>query len=236
MKTNAVLRAQSVLFLKPNLLNSAPVFDLVDAIKDRYSFREVPSTQSLLNPPPNQPATFIHGKLPPARTVTVENLEVLNYIPHATAISATSRRSTNDADLFLNDLIEFVGNEFHIDTKPMFPRTYQSQLEVILDGSVKERLDFLRPLGEAITNLLKNYGFGATPPYDPTGFSMYFDATKATNPVTLATVFTVERRAGMPFEENKFFSQAPLKTSDHEAVLEQLEKLLSAVTRISVAN
>jgi hypothetical protein len=227
MKTNFVLRAQSVMSLKPNVFANVPVFDLVDAVKERYSFREVPSTQSLLNPPSNQPATFIHGRLPSKRTVTVENLQVLNYAPHSTVVSAISRKSTDEADVFLNDMADFVGKEFHIDTKPISPTTYQSQLEVILNSSVKERFDFLQQLGQSITNLLKTYGFSAAPLYEPTGFSMHFDATKPTEPVTLATVFTVERRAQMPFDENKYYSQAPLRTSDHEAVLEHVEKLLS---------
>ena len=228
MKTNLVLRAQSILSLKANLFATAPVFELVDAVKERYSFREIPSTQTILHPQPNQPATFIYGKLPPSRAIAVASLEILNYPPHSTAISVTSPKSTDDADIFLDDLVSFVGATFQLDTNQVYPRFYQSQLEVILDGSVKERFDLLQPLGDAITNLIKTYGFPAVSKYEPTGFSMYFDPTKATEPLTLATVFTVERRAQTSFSENKYYSQASLKTSDHQAVLEQLEKLLAS--------
>jgi hypothetical protein len=37
--------------------------------------------------------------------------------------------------------------------------------------------------------------------------------------------FTLERRIGLPFSANVFFSQAPLKSGDHLALLEALEAL-----------
>ena len=40
--------------------------------------------------------------------------------------------------------------------------------------------------------------------------------------------FTIERRSGRSFEDNRYFSSAPLRTSDHLVCLEQIEKLLQA--------
>ena len=38
--------------------------------------------------------------------------------------------------------------------------------------------------------------------------------------------FTLERRAGAPYKENKFFSLAPLQTADNIKVLQKLEQEL----------
>jgi hypothetical protein len=40
--------------------------------------------------------------------------------------------------------------------------------------------------------------------------------------------FVIERRAGHPFSENRYFSAAPVQTADHIRALEQIEKILSA--------
>ncbi len=228
MKSTSVLRAQSVVSLRANVFGNVPVFDLVDAVKERYGFRVTPSTEDLLNPQPNKPATFVAGKFrAKTRSITIENLQVLNFPPISTSVSAITRTSTDDSDLLLTDLETWVSAEFGIDCTNVFPRTYQSHLEVIITGSLAERLFVFKSLGDAITNLLKSYGFSSCPTFEPIGMSMYFDTTKQTAPPTLATPFTFERRAAAGYEENKYFSQAPLRTDDHIAVLTQLEQVLA---------
>jgi hypothetical protein len=38
--------------------------------------------------------------------------------------------------------------------------------------------------------------------------------------------FSIERRAEVPFRDNKYFSSAPLPTQDHVAILQEIEKAL----------
>jgi hypothetical protein len=42
------------------------------------------------------------------------------------------------------------------------------------------------------------------------------------------SVFTIERRANVPFSENTYFSAAPLGTSEHLALLQEFEDMLAS--------
>src|ERR1019366_7101267 len=81
-------------------------------------------------------------------------------------------------------------------------------------------------LAELVTGLVRGYGFTACPDYEPSSFILFFDNSKFTNPPTFAGSFLVDRRAGAGYEENRYYSQAPLRTADHIALLNELEKLL----------
>lgn len=227
MKIDVVLRAQSIGTLRPNIFASVPIFDLVEGLQERYSFKQIPTTQELVNPLSNQPANFIWAKKKIGdRTVTVESLQVQNFPNLATTAGVITRTSTDDAELVLNDLSQWVHAQFNLDVTPVFPRTFQSQLELTMEGDLQNHFSFLRPIGKILAEIIKDYGFSACPTYEPYGFNMYFDNTKATTPPTLATAFSLERRVGAAFEENKYFSQAPLRTQDHEEVLRRLERVL----------
>ncbi len=226
MKITAVIRAQAVYALKPNVFGSVQTIELADALQQRYTFRQIPTIQELTNPPAGQPASFVWGKKTlKGREITVARLEAMNYPALATTIMVSTATSTDDCDLVLEDLIKWVSETFHLDTKPVFPTNYLTQLEVQLEKRIKDHLRFLESAGRSITQSLKKYGFAACPDYEPTAFSMYYDTGKLTNPPTFATAFSLERRVGVPFEEDKYFSQAPLKNQDHIAMLNELETL-----------
>ena len=227
MKLTAVARAQSVYALAPNIFATVPVFDLVDALKAKYNFRHVPTGPELINAAANQPATFLWGKRElNGRSVTVESLQVQNFTNFATTVTVVTRTSTDDSDAVLSDLAEWIQSTFAVNAKPIFPINYLSHLEFELENSVAQKLSFFNPISDRITEHVKSYGFTACPPYQPTAVYLYFDNGILTNPPTLALPFSIDRRAGVPFEENKYFSQAPLKTHDHISVLTELDRLL----------
>ena len=59
--------------------------------------------------------------------------------------------------------------------------------------------------------------------YEPTGIILNLDQSTT----KLAPVFfTLERRAEVPFTDNKYFSSAPLSTQDHIGILQEVEKAL----------
>jgi len=58
---------------------------------------------------------------------------------------------------------------------------------------------------------------------------MHFDIGTRSPLTPTPAAFTCERDGrGARYEENKYFSQAPLRTGDHKAVLTELEKILLA--------
>jgi len=124
------------------------------------------------------------------------------------------------------DLVEWVRSAFSLNAKPVLPTNYLSQLEFELDHTPRERLSFMKPMCDMITKFIRGYGFTACPEYEPMAFSLYFDSSVLTNPPTLVGSFSFDRRNAVPWDENRFYSQAWLKTKDHIAVLTELEKLL----------
>src|SRR5437773_3334627 len=42
--------------------------------------------------------------------------------------------------------------------------------------------------------------------------------------------FSFDRRAGVPFSENRYYTRAALPTADHQGVLDKFEQMLSAET------
>ena len=79
---------------------------------------------------------------------------------------------------------------------------------------------FLETIASVVTGEVeKNYKKRLA--YESAGISIHFDM-ESTKLGTAA--FTVQRRDGVPFRENKYFSSAPLKTDLHLELLQQWEK------------
>jgi len=221
MEISSVLRAQSVRTTKPRAFDAVSAFELVDAVKDRYNFRQVPTTQEINA---GSPTNFVFGKMREGdREVTIESFSIVYYGTFATGITAVTRSSTDDADLFLDDLRQWAVDKYKFDATPIIPANYHSQLEVIFNKTLDKRFEGLKQFGVTVADFLRGYGFNKYPDFEPIGFSMHFDGTK---PDRYAAAFSLERRGGASYESNKYFAQAPLKTDHHIEVLRQIEEWL----------
>jgi hypothetical protein len=224
MKSFTLLRAAAFRGLKPQLFETVLPLELIDAVKHKYEFLKFPTLERA-----NEPFDFQVGKMKhDGRVLKIDQLVIAYVGTEATSIGAASRTSSDDADLFLDDLIGWISEEFHLDVTPRFAFAYHSQVEFVFEKArLSNRFEELNRLGTAITNIVRGYG-AKSPDFELSSFSMHFDVNDSALPKPVPTVFAVERRVGARYAENKYFSQAPLKTRDHKAVLEQLEKILSA--------
>jgi len=219
MKDVSVLRAQVVQVIKSGQLARLPLLDIVEQIKERYKFHSVPSPQELLQPIQNTPSTFTFGKF---RENTIETFQVLDLANVGTVLAVICRTSTSHAEQFLADVFDCVDNTSRIDRSSIWPVLFQSNLEVVMEASVASKLASFQPVAQVVSNLLKRYGIQAQ--YEPVGVSLHFDTAVQKQPLPAPFVF--ERRTGAPYSENRYYSQAPLKTEDHKALLEQVEKMI----------
>ena len=80
----------------------------------------------------------------------------------------------------------------------------------------------LRSLGDKITNLLDGY-LGSSLPLETVGVTLAFDSTQSKQ---LFTPFQILRLPETPFSQNKYYSGAPLKTSDHVQIINDFEMTL----------
>ena len=216
-----VLRAASFRSLGPRLFDSVILAELIEAVKDRYNFRQVPTLAELAD----KPGTFGYGELKRGDAPIVIEQMIIAYAGiQATSVGASTRTSTEDSDFFLDDIIGWFGEKYRLDTASPFAPAYQSSLEVVFVEAITDRFEKLRPVGQQIAQFVKRYGVQNCPDFVLEGLSMHFEPNPALIPSPVA--FSIQRRIGSRYADNKYFSQAPLKTKDHEAVLEQLETIL----------
>jgi hypothetical protein len=217
MKSVHTLRAAAFRGLRPRLFDRVIPQQLLEEIKEEYAF-----TQADIVP---DGFRFTFGKFKKgAAQIYLEQVLIQYFGIEATSIGAMTRSSTDDVDSFLDHFIPWMKQRYGIDEKRQSSPAYHSQLEFVLDKVLSDKFKPLQTIGEMIAKLMQDYGVDC-PTFEMTSLSMHFDQTQyRLKPLPLA--FAVERRVGVPFAENKYYSTAPLKTSDHKALLEYLEKIL----------
>jgi hypothetical protein len=220
MKSITVLRAASFRSLGPRLLDPVILAELIEAVKARYNFRQVPTVAEASE----KPANFGYGEIKRGDSQIVIEQLLVSYMGSVTSVGASTRTSTDDADFFLDDALRWISERYHLDITPVLAPAYHSSLEIVFNESLSRRFQELRPIGQQITNLVKSYGQQKCPDFELEGLSMHFEIDPTLLPSPLP--FSVQRRAGSRYVENKYFSQAPLRTKDHRLVLEEFEKLL----------
>jgi len=225
MKRTNIFKAASSRFLRPRLFDGYSPFELVEAVKERYHFNEVPTARQLsTHPRPTRPASFIYGKMEAEdRLIRVEQFLVRSLVPHATLLTASTRTSTKEADMFLNDLLTWAKEKYDLDTSPAFPAAYESQLAVTFDPSFGGSEVFTM-LGQGITGLVRGYGFKDCHAFELVEVSMRCEGAQLEQ--YRACPFSLKRQVAPLSNEYQYFSQAPLRTTDHERLLAELERVV----------
>jgi hypothetical protein len=218
----SVIRASAFRALKPVLFDKIVPLELATKVKEKYGFIAAPGANIL-----NQPADFQAGKFVyHGKSTSVEQLFVAYVGNRATSIGASTRISTDASEAFLQELSDWIAKEYELDTNEILPRAYFSQVEFVLPQSLSQHFAQLQQIGAAITTFVQGYGLENCPLYEFDGFSMNFDAVKFEDLKPMPQPFAIARRVGSKYEENKYFSQAPLRTQDHLVILERVEQLL----------
>jgi hypothetical protein len=220
MKTHTVLSASVIRSFGPRLFDPI-VSEFQSALKSKYRFQVGPQA----NPSVGLIAAYQAGRFSrKGKSIHVDQLNI-TYLDasRVTSIGVLTKSTTDDGVGFLDDLMSWAKRRYRLKAPQTFPTFYHSQLEVVFDAPFSQSFPTLQSLGKTVQSYLSNYGFDG-PVYEPTSVLMFFDARDQQPPVP--TPFSIERRVATSFSDNKFFSQAPLTTKDHLAVLKQFEKSL----------
>jgi hypothetical protein len=189
--------------------------DVAGQIKAKYEFLVGPTNDELVPKDPAKGAEFRHGRIiHEGQSVVIDKVTVFND-----GIVVDSTSSTNDADLFLDDLVVWAKTAIP-KASASGPRYYLSQIEFHSDLALVTYAPTFEPICEKITATLTTYGIKA-PRFEVTNIGLYYDMLGKINPQPGA--FYIDRRQNVAFAENVWFSQAPLKTPDHIALLKELE-------------
>ena len=221
MKLLSVHLARSIWVFVLNDLNprGQSISDLASEIASRYNFSTYPT---------KAPEDYDLQKGVVFQLGTFQNRRKQSVNVHLTAYNdgfvADTRSSTDDSDEFLKDIFDWLSKEYGFTPIQDIIRSkvYVSEVYVRIDSP----LNILNPKLEEFSKLLSSRveGYGENVTLETTGILFMRDPGKIGRPGP----FKLERQEGIPFEENRYYSLAPLKTEDHLELLKEFEKILTS--------
>jgi hypothetical protein len=165
--------------------------------------------------------TFTNGQISlDEQTISIKHISLAN---NGITVSA---QDTESANKIMDHVFSLLNTQLKFRFEDL-RRRYFSSLVVQFEKDIEGSLKGIRGM-QSIVQLalgkktideiaLKRLAFG------PEGKGQYMQ-------VTIDNIdeldFAIERRAGQPFSDNRYFSSAPLRTPEHLSSLEQIEKLL----------
>lgn len=219
MKISRPLISIAIRFLQADGDNKVFIPDAIRTLQDRYRFWRVPQTMEEYSQ--STGAEFSSG--------IFEGVPVNSFRIYANGIRAEAEADTIFLDRFLDDVIE-VAKGLGLKYRPSAPvaRIYTSSLEVAADIGFTERYAELSQLWQRLTTMVAGYGITLST-YQLATMAAHSDPTVAT-PIQPGR-FIFERRAGHPFGENLFYSEAPVSTNEHLELLEILEAIWTTASQ-----
>jgi hypothetical protein len=199
-------------------LGGASGRDIIEMVKQRYAFLNAPDLSTAREEFLKNGYQFQSGEIEHDGV----KANILDFSVYTDGI-VVSAATTETAEFFLDSVIRLMQTEFSFRDFSTPPQRY------FLSNLVVE---FDRPLGnllsqfETISNVISKR-IAQTYKIDvPMNLARIdFEIDKTVIKQTIAR-FSVERRFGIPFDKERYFSGAPLRTSDHISLLEQIEKTI----------
>jgi hypothetical protein len=201
--------------------------DLLNSFKNRYGFLKCPDKIEDIDF--KNPITFSHGKfligdngLPKLRQGT-DHIQIQTLQFYRAGILASGPTSTEDIDVFLEDVLAFLNAEFKfsINENTDIGHNYLSRLMVVLDA-FPSASSIEAKLSSKIEACLEHYG-ASKERFGFAGFTLACDVVNAKIPKPYQ--FIIDRDRQLSISANQFITDAPLTTSDHLDLLRLLEKL-----------
>jgi hypothetical protein len=188
--------------------------DAVQKVAQRYSFAKFPSVEELAR----VPITFSLGKF---KNVQIEEFQIYND-----GIIVAAKANTEVLDAFMSDLFSWSEKEFGL-TESLVAKPQKFIESAIIVKSTKNLALGLSPRNDVAEILNRTFqgNFVGVGPYQLSGFLLDCDPSQfGGRPKPMR--FVLDRRVGVPFSENVFYSHAPLPTRDHLKVLSDLERVV----------
>lgn len=197
--------------------------DLCNEIAQRYSFVYPPDFSQPITTFQEKGMEFAMGKF--HFNGEDHNIERLAILAVGLIVSASS---TDVAQEFLKDLLIWGAETHEFRVSPdMFNRTlYLSQIIVEFDESIDNLIRNFEAFTKSYEEMF-NLTYKSNMSMHCHSVTVNFDRTTVGGDVSKVGAFAIERRVDEPYELNKFFCQAPLRTEDHIRLIEKIEHLLT---------
>lgn len=185
--------------------------EAIATIGSRYSFVKSPTKLEDLDP--QKGIELVEGRL---GDICIDRI---NVFPNGIVID--TRSSTENSEKVLNDILALAHEVFGAAIKPL-RQSFMSQFIFRSDM----RLATLNPVVPKIATVLSERASADLKhpfSYEPTAILLNVDTSQTK---TAPAMFTIERRAEIPFAENTYFSGAPLRTAEHIEIVKEFEASL----------
>ena len=204
MELTAPILAQSIRFGSPSG-NQKGIFlpNLVKRLRDEFKFVETPSRAEDYNLESGM--TLKYGSF--------DGFLINSFKLYRSGMFVEGVCRTEPLDSMLDRIEALLRSEFSTTITPAVPvaRVYSSQIEVTAVPGIQTGLEVLQAVRDQMTKAVRAYGIGVQD-YQVGSFSLTSDPLKSATEAKPQR-FLFERRANRPFEQNVYFSEAPLQTS-----------------------
>jgi hypothetical protein len=181
----------------------------------RYSFVKRPSLEEVISSPAY--VAFGVGKF--------EESQIQELRVYGDGIIVESRSNSRTVDAFVDDLLDWqqkdLGLTNTVIAKP--ERYYESSLVVQSTKDIMSVMGLPPSIAASLDRRLSRSQYQARPMV-PAGLILDCDS-HLPGGRRKQDRFGIERRIGIPFEENVYLTMAPLPTDDHLALLSEIEGL-----------
>jgi hypothetical protein len=218
MKPVSVIMARSVLLFDFAEFNSQGLnlWPIYEWLAKKYQFASSP--KHVLDVNSDKALSFQAGSFVNSKR---QNILVTLAI-YSNGLSAEASSSTDDSDEFLQEATVAVSKEFGFTVPSNAGRAYVSQLDVEMQFSLDAVNPRLAKLASMLSSLVKPID-GKRRDFDFGALNLW---TEDMNLATSPAYFRFERKIGLPFSSNRYFSQAALKTDEHLQFLADFESAL----------
>jgi hypothetical protein len=153
-----------------------------------------------------------------------DGVVITKFVVLSGGFALDTRSSTEDSERILRDMLlwskEALG--FHYDPRMVTHRMHVSQVTFTSDVPLNTLNPKLESFAKRVSRSVSN-AIGHEFTFEANGLLFGYDTTHTKPNVP---IFTIERRVDTPYSDNKYFSSAPIPTTEHLALLEDFEAAL----------
>jgi hypothetical protein len=219
MKVLSVMRAESVRAIRIVGGDYGYLPEAAALFAKQYGFIGTPTAGEIAAAEPAKGIIFRNGKLETSdRLIPVD---LFQLFPNG--LSVVTHSNTTDSDLVLDHITDWGKLTFKLEIEPLKKGIgHSSSLEVRLQRPLPALFPVLSEISAAITKGLDDW-WEIKPAYELININFLHDKSKY--PQFGPTAFRLDRRDNVPYEQEVYYSEAPMSTDNHIAVLERLERV-----------
>jgi|GEM_PF-1947357 len=186
-------------------------------IQQRYEFLKTPDPAMTREEATKAGYKFGTGQFPLKGKKSV----IVEFAIYADGIVADARNS-EIAETFLDDIIHFMQSEFEFRQFTTEPKRYfWNQIVVEFEKPIER----LFPSFEKISGIISRY-LNSDMSMSLARFDLQAEKGLQAD-AGPSPKFILERRVGIPYKNERYYSSAPIKTDEHITLLEEIERLIA---------